>query len=83
MGLVSRVVPVGQLDRELDGLLDDIFHGSDAAIRKSKQFVRECEKLAYREGIAAAADRHVAGIGMPEMRDGVAAFVERQKAKRS
>src|SRR5262249_25078073 len=82
MGIVSRVVPAGQLARELDGVLDDIFRGSAAAIRKSKQFVRECEALTYRQGIAIAADKHIAGIGMPEMREGVAAFVDR-KAKRS
>ena len=83
LGLVSRVVPAGELAKALDGVLDDIFRGSAAAIRKSKAFVRECETLGYRQGIAAAADKHIAGIGMPEMRAGVAAFVEKQKAKRS
>ena len=83
MGIVSRVVPAAELSNELDGILDDIFRGSATAIRKSKEFVRECEALGYRQGIAAAADRHIAGIGMPEMRAGVAAFVDRQKAKRS
>ena len=82
MGIVSRVVPAARLAQELDGVLDDIFRGSAAAIRKSKQFVRECEALTYRQAIAIAADRHIAGIGMPEMRDGVAAFVDK-KAKQS
>src|SRR5262249_55217410 len=82
MGILSRVVPAGELSKELDGVLDDIFRGSAAAIRKSKQFVRECETLTYRQGIAAAADKHILGIGMPEMREGVAAFVDK-KAKRS
>lgn len=82
MGLVSRVVPADQLAKELDGTIADILRGSVAAIRKSKQFVRECETLTYPQGIAAAADKHIAGIGMPEMREGVAAFVDKQKAKR-
>ena len=82
MGIVSRVVPASQLAGELESVLDDIFRGSAAAIRKSKQFVRECEALTYPQGIAVAADKHIAGIGMPEMREGVAAFVDR-KAKRS
>jgi enoyl-CoA hydratase/carnithine racemase len=82
MGIVSRVVPAARLAQELDSVLDDIFRGSAAAIRKSKQFVRECEALTYRQAIAIAADKHIAGIGMPEMRDGVAAFIDR-KAKQS
>lgn len=83
LGLVSRVVATADLSKELDGILDDIFRGSAAAIRKSKAFVRECEALDYRQGIAVAADKHIAGIGMPEMRAGVAAFVDKQKANRS
>jgi enoyl-CoA hydratase/carnithine racemase len=83
MGIVSRVVPAGELSAELDKVLEDIFRGSAAAIRKSKQFARECETLNYRQGIAAAADKHVLGVGMPEMREGIAAFLDKQKAKRS
>jgi hypothetical protein len=45
--------------------------------------VRECETLTYRQGIAEAADKHIAGVGMPEMREGVAAFLDKQKAKRT
>lgn len=83
MGIVSRVVPAGQLRAELDNVIEDILRGSAAAIRKSKQFVRECETLTYRQGIAAATDKHILGVGMPEMREGIAAFLDKQKAKRS
>jgi enoyl-CoA hydratase/carnithine racemase len=81
MGIVSRVVPADQLSGELDKILEDIFRGSAAAIRRSKQFVRECETLTYRQGIAAATDKHILGVGMPDMRKGIAAFLDKQKAK--
>ena len=83
MGIVSRVVPAAQLPAELDGVLADLFRGSSAAIRKSKEFVRECETLTYREAIAVAAERHAFGVGTPEMREGIAAFLDKRKATRS
>ena len=81
MGIISRAVPAVQLSAELDKILDDIFRGSAAAIRRSKQFVRDCETLTYQQGIAAATDKHVLGVGMPDMRKGIAAFLDKKKAK--
>jgi len=43
--------------------------------------VRECETLTYQQGIAAATDKSILGIGSPEMRKGIAAFLDKQKAK--
>jgi enoyl-CoA hydratase/carnithine racemase len=81
LGIVSRAVPADRLAGELDAVLQDIFRGSAAAIRRSKQFVRECETLTYRQGIAAATDKAILGVGMPEMRKGIAAFLDKQKAQ--
>jgi enoyl-CoA hydratase/carnithine racemase len=77
LGIVSRVVATGELERALDGVLEDLARGSAAAIRRSKQFVRECESLTYQEGMAAAAEKHVLGVDAPEMREGVAAFFDK------
>ena len=81
LGILTRAVPVEQLAGELDRVLDDIFRGSAGAIRRSKAFVRECETLTYQQGIAAATDKSIQGIGLPEMRNGVDAFLGMQKAK--
>lgn len=81
LGILTRAVPVDQLAGELDRVLDDIFRGSAGAIRRSKAFVRECETLTYQQGIAAATDKSIQGIGLPEMRNGVDAFLGMQKAK--
>ena len=81
LGILTRAVPVDQLAGELDRVLDDIFRGSAGAIRRSKAFVRECQTLTYQQGIAAATDKSIQGIGLPEMRNGVDAFLGMQKAK--
>jgi len=81
LGILTRAVPADQLTGELDKILQDIFRGSAAAIRRSKKFVRECETLTYQQGIAAATDKSILGVGLPEMRKGIAAFLDKQKAE--
>ena len=81
LGILTRAVPANQLTGELDRVLEDIFRGSAGAIRRSKAFVRECETLTYQQGIVAATDKSIQGIGVPDMQKGVAAFLDKQKAK--
>lgn len=80
LGILTRVVPAAQLTAELERVLEHLFRGSAAAIRNSKQFVRQCEALTYRQGMDAATAKHIAGIGMPETRQGIAAFLDKRKA---
>ena len=81
LGIITRAVPVDQLMGELDKVLADIFQGSAAAIRRSKRFVRECESLTYQQGIASATDKAILGVSLPEMREGITAFLDKRKAK--
>ena len=80
LGILTRAVPADQLEGELTNVLADIFRGSPAAIRRSKRFVRECETLTYAQGIAAATDKSIVGVGLPDMRKGIAAFLDKEKA---
>jgi enoyl-CoA hydratase/carnithine racemase len=82
LGMITRAVPADKLPAELDRVLDDLCRGSAAAIRRSKQFARECETLTYAQGIAASTDKHIIGVGAPEIREGITAFVERRTEKR-
>lgn len=79
LGLLSRVVPAVELDAELGRVLADILRGSADAIRRSKQFVRECETRTYRQGMAAATEKAIQGVTLPDMRAGIAAFLEKRK----
>lgn len=83
LGIITRAVAADRLGAELDEVLGHLFRGSAAAIRRSKRFVRECETLSYRQGIAAATDKHILGLGVPEMLGGVASFLDRRKAEGS
>ncbi|MGH6902708.1 MAG: hypothetical protein ACREIR_08210, partial [Geminicoccaceae bacterium] len=78
-----RAVPTDQLMGAYEDVLESLFRGSAAAIRKSKRFVRQCENLSYQEGIKAATEKAIAGIGMPELEQGLAAFLAKERADRS
>lgn len=78
LGIVSRVVAKGALEQELARTLEDLGRGSAAAVMKSKQFVRECETLTYRQGIEAATEKAIVGLGMPETKAGVSRFFDRK-----
>lgn len=80
MGLITRAVPAARLEAELKSVLDSLSQGSPAAIAKSKLFARECEALTYRQGIVAATDKALLGVGMPEVAQGLDAFLARRKA---
>jgi enoyl-CoA hydratase/carnithine racemase len=79
LGIITRAVPADRLDAELDEVLEHLSRGSAAAIRKSKQFVRDCENLTYQEGINAATEKHIFGLASPETKQGLAAFATRRK----
>ena len=83
LGIVTRAVPADRLAEQLDSVLVDLLRGSAEAITRTKQFVRRCETLTYQQGIDAATDKAIPGVGAPEMRQGVAAFLERRRRGRS
>lgn len=80
LGILTRAVPAQRLHAELADVLEHLSRGSAAAIRNSKQFVRECETLTYRQGMAAATDKHIQGLANPETKQGLAAFADKKKA---
>jgi enoyl-CoA hydratase/carnithine racemase len=83
LGIVTRAVPADHLDAELAATLAALGKGSPAAIRKSKQFVRECEGTAYRDGLTVATEKAIQGIRSPELREGLAAFAGRKPQART
>ena len=83
LGIVTRAVPAGSLSQHLDAVLADLLRGSAAAITRTKQFVRRCETLTYQQGIDAATDMAILGIGAPEMGQGLSTFLEGRRTERS
>jgi enoyl-CoA hydratase/carnithine racemase len=83
LGIVTRTVPADRLAEQLDAVLADLLRGSAAAIARTKQFVRRCETLTYQQGIEAATDKAIQGVGALEMREGLSTFLEGRRAPRS
>jgi methylglutaconyl-CoA hydratase len=83
LGIVTRAVPVDRLSEHLDSVLADLLRGSAVAIARTKQFVRQCETLTYQQGIEAATDKAILGVGAPEMRQGLSGFLERRRSGES
>jgi enoyl-CoA hydratase/carnithine racemase len=81
LGMLTRAVPADRLMGEFETVLDHLFRGSAAAIRKSKQFVRECETLTYLQGLQITTDKAILGISMPEMKEGISAFLDKKSAQ--
>jgi len=80
LGIITRSVPADRLTAELDRVIEDLFRGSAVAIRRSKQFVRQCETMTYQRAIAVATDKHILGVGTSEIRQGIAAFLAKRPA---
>jgi enoyl-CoA hydratase/carnithine racemase len=80
LGILTRAVPADRLEAELSDVLEHLSRGSAAAIRNSKQFVRDCEALTYRQAITAATEKHIHGLRNPETKHGLAAFAAKRKA---
>lgn len=78
LGLVTRVVAGTDLERELADVLQSIRRGSPAAIRRTKEFIWQCEDASHRSGMASAVDSISAGLLSPEARDGIGAFLEKR-----
>ena len=83
LGIVTRALPADQLTEALEAVLTDLLRGSAVAIAQTKQFVRRCETLTYQQGIEAATDRAITGIGAPELRQGLSAFLDRRHPERA
>jgi enoyl-CoA hydratase/carnithine racemase len=77
-GLISRAVPAAQLAEEVEKVIANIMLGNPAAIRKTKQFLRDCEHFTFQQGMAISTDKAISGIGMPELSKGLDAFLNKK-----
>jgi enoyl-CoA hydratase/carnithine racemase len=77
-GLITRAVPASELAKEYDKVIADIMLGNPAAIRKTKQFMRDCEHYTFQQGMSVSTDKAIAGIGMPELSKGLDAFLNKK-----
>jgi methylglutaconyl-CoA hydratase len=79
IGLVQEVVPKGQLDGAVDGLLRELLQGGPQALGAAKKLIRDVTALprdrAIQETIRAISEIRVS----PEAQEGLGAFLEKRK----
>jgi naphthoate synthase/2-ketocyclohexanecarboxyl-CoA hydrolase len=77
MGLVNRVVPVDQLDTEVDQMCQDLLNMSPRSLRIAKTLMNHASDLEYNT-YATGAEMLTQTYGDPENLEGVTAFLERR-----
>lgn len=81
IGLVTRAVPKGALDAELDRVTAALVRGSPDAQRRTKEFIWQCEDAGLRSGMESAVQSISVGLHSAEARDGIGAFLGKRAPK--
>ncbi len=76
-GLVSRVVPDGDLDREADELARALAAAPASALALTKQLFYQLDGLAFEQGIALGARVNALARQTPDFRDAIGRFLAR------
>lgn len=80
IGLLSLVVPAGELDASIEGLLGHLLAGGPQAHAKIKDLVRAVSGRMIDQGLIGDTARRIADIRVsPEGREGIASFLEKRK----
>jgi methylglutaconyl-CoA hydratase len=76
LGLVSRVVPDADLDRESEAVLRGLAGASATALALTKRLFHQLDSLSFEEGIALGARVNAAARDTPDFREAVARFLK-------
>jgi methylglutaconyl-CoA hydratase len=78
IGLVNRVVPVAELENEVQKIVSSVLQGAPGAITNSKRLMEELWSTSVREDIETALRHHLDARESPEAAEGIAAFNEKR-----
>jgi methylglutaconyl-CoA hydratase len=81
IGLVNRVVPLGELENEAQKIATSILQGAPDAITNSKRLIEELWSTSFREDIELALSHHMKARESAEAKEGIAAFLEKRPPK--
>ena len=81
MGLVNRVVPQDDLDKETQNLINSIMQGAPGALAATKHFIEELWSSSVKDDIDRALKYHIQARQSAEAREGIAAFNEKRPPK--
>jgi methylglutaconyl-CoA hydratase len=78
IGLVNRVVPAGELEKEAQKLVGSVLQGAPGAISNSKRLMEELWSTSVRKDIEVALRHHMEARESTESKEGIAAFNEKR-----
>ena len=78
IGLVNRVVPVAELESEVQKIVGSVLQGAPGAITNSKRLMEELWSTSVREDIETALRHHLDARESAEAAEGIAAFNEKR-----
>jgi len=78
IGLVNRIVPVGELENEAQKIATFILQGAPSAITNSKRLIEELWSTSVQEDIELALRHHLEARESTEAKEGIAAFLEKR-----
>ena len=76
-GLVARVVPDSQLDREVEGLARQLADSSATALALTKHLFYQLDNTSFDDAIALGARVNALARATPECRDAIARFLKK------
>jgi methylglutaconyl-CoA hydratase len=77
MGLLTRVVPDAELERETTKIAADLVRSSASALAFTKQLFYQLDGRTLPDGIALGARVNAAARSTPDFRDAIARFLQR------
>ncbi len=81
IGMLSLLVPVEELDSNIDSLVKHLLAGGPEAHAKIKALIRAVAGRKPDDALVAETAKHIAEIrGSPEGKEGIASFLEKRKA---
>jgi methylglutaconyl-CoA hydratase len=78
IGLVNRVVPVADLESEVQKIVASVLQGAPGAMANSKRLMEELWSTSVREDVETALRHHLDARESAEATEGIAAFNEKR-----
>jgi enoyl-CoA hydratase/carnithine racemase len=78
MGLVSRVVPAGDLDKNIEGVLNALSQKSPAGMRIGQQAFHRADSMALDEALDYLSGMLAEVASTEDAREGITAFMEKR-----
>jgi len=79
MGLITRVVPVGNLEEEVNKVLKSLVSKSPIGMRIGKQAFYEAANLPLKEALNYLSEKLKEVVSTEDAREGITAFIEKRQ----